>query len=62
MSEQVHRQRQDPGVPGGNEQDAVQARVRPQDSSLDDLLDSIDAVLETNAEEYVRSFVQKGGQ
>lgn len=28
----------------------------------DDLLDEIDAVLESNAETFVRSFVQKGGQ
>lgn len=29
---------------------------------IDDLLDEIDGVLETNAEEFVRGFVQKGGQ
>ena len=29
---------------------------------VDALLDEIDSVLETDAEEYVRSFVQKGGQ
>lgn len=29
---------------------------------LDDLLDEIDDVLETNAEEFVKSYVQKGGQ
>jgi prokaryotic ubiquitin-like protein Pup len=29
---------------------------------LDDLLDEIDAVLEENAEEFVTSYVQKGGQ
>jgi len=29
---------------------------------LDDLLDEIDSVLETNAEEFVRSYVQKGGE
>ena len=31
-------------------------------AELDDLLDEIDEVLETNAEEFVRSYVQKGGQ
>ncbi|MGZ4692630.1 MAG: ubiquitin-like protein Pup [Acidimicrobiales bacterium] len=31
-------------------------------AELDDLLDEIDDVLETNAEEFVRSYVQKGGQ
>jgi prokaryotic ubiquitin-like protein Pup len=29
---------------------------------VDDLLDEIDDVLETNAEEFVRNYVQKGGQ
>jgi ubiquitin-like protein Pup len=28
----------------------------------DDLLDEIDEVLEDNAEEFVRNYVQKGGQ
>ena len=31
-------------------------------SDLDDLLDEIDQVLESNAEEFVKSYVQKGGQ
>ena len=31
-------------------------------SELDALLDEIDSVLETNAEEFVKSYVQKGGQ
>ena len=31
-------------------------------SELDDLLDEIDDVLEENAEEFVKSYVQKGGQ
>jgi ubiquitin-like protein Pup len=29
---------------------------------LDDLLDEIDSVLEENAEDFVKSYVQKGGQ
>ncbi len=29
---------------------------------LDDLLDEIDEVLEDNAEDFVKSYVQKGGQ
>lgn len=29
---------------------------------LDDLLDEIDGVLEDNAEEFVRNYVQKGGE
>ena len=31
-------------------------------AELDDLLDEIDDVLETNAEDFVKSFIQKGGQ
>ena len=31
-------------------------------ADIDDLLDEIDDVLETNAEDFVRSYVQKGGQ
>ena len=31
-------------------------------AELDDLLDEIDDVLETNAEDFVKSYVQKGGQ
>jgi prokaryotic ubiquitin-like protein Pup len=31
-------------------------------AELDDILDEIDEVLEDNAEEFVRNYVQKGGQ
>jgi prokaryotic ubiquitin-like protein Pup len=31
-------------------------------AELDELLDEIDGVLETNAEEFVKSYIQKGGQ
>ena len=31
-------------------------------SDVDDLLDEIDDVLEENSEEFVKGFVQKGGQ
>ena len=31
-------------------------------AELDNLLDEIDEVLESNAEEFVKSYVQKGGQ
>ncbi len=29
---------------------------------MDDILDEIDSVLEENAEEFVKSYVQKGGE
>ncbi len=31
-------------------------------NELDELLDEIDGVLEVNAEEFVKSYIQKGGQ
>jgi ubiquitin-like protein Pup len=31
-------------------------------AEIDDLLDEIDEVLEVNAEEFVKSYVQKGGE
>ncbi len=40
----------------------VHARVEELTSDVDDLLDEIDEVLESNAEEFVKSYVQKGGQ
>jgi prokaryotic ubiquitin-like protein Pup len=35
---------------------------RPLLDDVDGLLDEIDAVLEVNAEEFVRGYVQKGGE
>jgi ubiquitin-like protein Pup len=32
------------------------------DNDVDALLDEIDEILEVNAEDFVKSFVQKGGQ
>tara|TARA_Y100000588_G_scaffold109051_1_gene119570 strand:- start:135 stop:335 length:201 start_codon:yes stop_codon:yes gene_type:complete len=41
---------------------AVSERGERLKEELDDLLDEIDGVLETNAEEFVKSYVQKGGE
>jgi len=41
---------------------AVSARREALDADIDAILDDIDEALETNAEEFVRGFVQKGGQ
>ena len=40
----------------------VAERKEALDSDVDDILDEIDDVLETNAEDFVKSFIQKGGQ
>ena len=42
---------------------SVCMRIEDDDvSETDDLLDEIDDVLEENAEDFVRAYVQKGGQ
>ena len=61
--EQQHRSRQDEV-----EDDAVAPstdlteRKEALDADIDAILDDIDEALETNAEEFVRGFVQKGGE
>jgi len=50
------------------EQDAVEtdvaATVEGEEltEKIDDILDEIDTVLEENAEEFVKNYVQKGGE
>jgi ubiquitin-like protein Pup len=41
---------------------AAAATKEGLDDDIDSVLDEIDDVLESNAEDFVRSFVQKGGQ
>ena len=36
--------------------------TKPNTESIASVLDEIDAVLEKNAEEFVKGFIQKGGQ
>jgi prokaryotic ubiquitin-like protein Pup len=40
----------------------VAERKEKLDDDIDAILDEIDAALEENSEEYVRGFVQKGGE
>ena len=62
-SEQSHRKTRKTEVREDAEIPAADAAHKAElDSEVDSLLDEIDDVLETNAEEFVRSFVQKGGQ
>ena len=44
------------------ESSAPAVRGEKLKEEMDDLLDEIDSVLEENAEEFVRSYVQKGGE
>lgn len=61
MTQEQHSpQRREESTQG--EQTQESAVAAGQDAGVDDLLDEIDGVLETNAEEFVRGFIQKGGQ
>jgi ubiquitin-like protein Pup len=42
--------------------ESVAERKDKLDYDVDELLDEIDDVLETNAEDFVKSFIQKGGE
>lgn len=58
MSERIQRQRT-PSVQRTEDAPLVVKQAQTQD--LDALLDEIDTVLESDAEAYVKGFVQKGG-
>ncbi|ALC05857.1 hypothetical protein CDES_07220 [Corynebacterium deserti GIMN1.010] len=53
---------------GGRDDDALEEAAHAAGQTqinvegVDDLLDEIDGLLENNAEEFVRSYVQKGGE
>jgi ubiquitin-like protein Pup len=51
---------EDSGAPEANPE--VAERQEKITEEVDDLLDEIDSVLEENAEEFVRGYVQKGGE
>jgi len=60
MTERIQRQRRVGEPPDQPDAPLLAPRAAPVD--LDALLDEIDSVLESDAEDYVRGFVQKGGQ
>src|SRR5690349_12230642 len=69
MQEAAMAQEQTKRGGGGGEDDdltgstaAGQERREKLTEETDDLLDEIDDVLEENAEDFVRAYVQKGGQ
>jgi len=41
---------------------AIGERSRPLKAKIDSLADEIDDILEENAEEFVRSYIQRGGE
>ena len=64
MAERTQKQKQAPSRSTETEatEPVVAATGEKLKAELDDLLDEIDGVLETNAEDFVKSDVQKGGQ
>ncbi len=58
MADRVQRERAQQRAEEVVEQTTRSSRAVDYDA----ILDEIDSVLESDAEEYVRSFVQKGGQ
>ncbi|GGP84063.1 ubiquitin-like protein Pup [Saccharothrix coeruleofusca] len=61
--EQVQRQGGGDGDDGGDAAAAAgQERREKLGEDVDAILDEIDDVLEENAEDFVRAYVQKGGQ
>ena len=50
------------GGSGGSDDEAGQVAKAADTTATDSLLDEIDDILEVNAEEFVKSYVQKGGQ
>ena len=67
MPEQERKQIQKKGG-GGDQGDADAGQVAATSKAaelkeeMDDILEEIDSVLEENAEEFVKSYVQKGGE
>ncbi len=64
MAEQERKQRKADRSPQNAQVNETSNTGVGEDLSgkIDDLLDEIDSVLEENAEEFVKNYVQKGGQ
>lgn len=61
---QERKGKQPPGGDRRGEEERIDVRDtdESQMEKIDELLDEIDSVLEENAEEFVKNYVQKGGQ
>ena len=60
--ERIHKQRIERPSESISNVATDSAKADQLKADLDDLLDEIDEVLEENAEEFVRNYVQKGGE
>jgi prokaryotic ubiquitin-like protein Pup len=65
MAEQERKQKRTEGPPsgeGGQPSTKVTEKGKKLKEDMDKLVDEIDDVLEENAEEFVKSYVQRGGE
>ena len=64
MAAQKHKQgkKQDEEQAVSEEQPQGAEKTEGIDEDVDAILDEIDDVLETNAEDFVKAFIQKGGE
>ena len=64
MPEQERKQteKRDQAKAAEADQAETTAKGEKLKEEMDDILDEIDSVLEENAEEFIKSYVQKGGE
>ena len=65
MPEQEQKRVQKKSGSGGSDdagQVSASSKANELKDEIDEILDEIDSVLEENAEEFVKSYVQKGGE
>ncbi len=62
MSDGGQARKQRPKQEETSAEESTQTAEAVDTSDVDDLLDEIDDVLEENAEEFVKNYVQKGGE
>lgn len=64
MADQVFKKssQQQSGTQSQSDSELETKQSQISSVEVDDILDEIDTVLESNAEEFVQRFVQKGGQ
>ena len=62
MSDQERKQRHSETTDDAVVEEQAEAATEEIGDKIDDLLEEIDSVLEENAEEFVKNYVQKGGE